>query len=88
MRQMLSGPERAVRSGLGIVIVAIGAYTVLVNLWLGLFVLGVGAFTIFEGYKGWTLVAQLTEAWIKEEVVPDELVGLEAEEAKEWTAPH
>jgi len=88
MRQMLSGPERVVRSGLGIVIVAIGAYAVLVNLWLGLFVLGVGAFTIFEGYKGWTLVAELTEAWIKEEVVPEEMVGHEAENTKEWPAPH
>jgi len=88
MKQYLSGAERKVRSGLGIVIVAIGAYTILVNLWLGLFVLGVGAFTIYEGYAGWTLAAKLTEAWIKEEVVPEGMVGLEAESTKEWPAPH
>jgi hypothetical protein len=65
MKQNLSRSERIIRSGLGLVIVAVGIYGVLVNLWLGLFILAVGAFTIYEGYAGWTLVAVLAEAWIR-----------------------
>jgi hypothetical protein len=53
------------RTCLGLVILAVGIYGVFVNLWLGLFVLGVGVFTVYEGYAGWTLVALLTESWVR-----------------------
>ena len=65
MKQNLSRAERIIRAGLGLVIVAVGLYGLLVNLWLGLFVLAVGAFTVYEGYAGWTLAAALAEAWIR-----------------------
>ena len=65
MKQNLSRTERILRAGLGLVVVAVGIYGVFVNLWLGLFVLGVGAFTVYEGYAGWTLVAILSESWIR-----------------------
>jgi hypothetical protein len=67
MKQNLSRAERTGRTGLGLVIVAVGVYGLLVNLWLGLFVLGVGALTVYEGYAGWTFVAMLAEAWIRPE---------------------
>lgn len=65
MKQNLSSSERIIRSGLGLVIVAVGIYGVFVNLWLGLFVLGAGVFTVYEGYAGWTLVAALADSWIR-----------------------
>jgi hypothetical protein len=65
MKQNLSRAERILRTGLGLVIVAVGIYGVFVNLWLGLFVLGVGVFTVYEAYAGWTLVALMAESWIR-----------------------
>jgi|AGTN01.3.fsa_nt_gi Protein of unknown function (DUF2892). len=64
MEQILGRAERILRAGIGLVIVAIGIYTVAVNLMLGLFVIGVGAFTFFEGVKGWTLIYWLTNRWV------------------------
>ena len=65
MKQYLSRVERVIRTCLGLVVVAVGVYGVFVSLWLGLFVLGVGAFTVYEGLSGWTLVAMLTESWVR-----------------------
>jgi hypothetical protein len=61
---------------MGLVILAVGIYGVMVNLWLGLFILGVGVFTVYEGYAGWTLVAVLTEAWIRPDGGNMEIPGL------------
>jgi Inner membrane protein YgaP-like, transmembrane domain len=76
MKQNLSRTERILRSGLGLVVVAVGVYGVFVNLWLGLFILGVGIFTVYEGYAGWTLVAVLTESWVKPEGGSLEMPGI------------
>jgi hypothetical protein len=51
-------PERIIRFGLGLVISAIGSYTLLVNLWLGVFIIGVGVFTVYEGLSGWTMLRE------------------------------
>ena len=76
MKQYLSRTERILRAGLGLVVVAVGIYGVFVNLWLGLFVLGVGAFTVYEGFAGWTLVAALTESWVKPDGGSLEMPGI------------
>lgn len=76
MKQNLSRLDRIFRSGLGLVIVAVGIYGVFVNLWLGLFILGVGVFTVYEGYAGWTLVAVLAESWIRPDGGSLEMPGL------------
>ena len=56
MKQNSGRTERIVRFIMGMVIAAIGAYTIFHSMWLGLIVLGVGAFTVFEGLSGWTLL--------------------------------
>jgi hypothetical protein len=48
--------ERMIRSGLGLLVTAIGAYTLFVNLWVGVFIVAVGVFTIGEGITGWTFL--------------------------------
>jgi len=50
--------ERIVRFGLGLLISAIGSYTLFVNLWLGIFVIAVGVFTVYEGLSGWTMLRE------------------------------
>lgn len=76
MKQNLSRGDRKIRACMGLVILAVGIYGVMVNLWLGLFILGVGVFTVYEGYAGWTLVAVLTEAWIRPDGGNMEIPGL------------
>ncbi len=65
MKQNLSRNERILRTGMGLIIVAVGIYAVMVSLLPGLLVLGIGAFTVFEGCAGWALTGVLAEAWIK-----------------------
>jgi hypothetical protein len=79
MKQYLSSRDRKIRAFLGLVIVAVGAYGLLVNLWLGLFVLGVGIFTIYEGITRWTLVAALADAWIRPEGGSLDMPGIKKE---------
>jgi hypothetical protein len=76
MKQNLSRTERIFRAGLGLVVVAVGIYGVFVNLWLGMFVLGVGIFTVYESFAGWTLVALLTESWVRPDGGNLEMPGL------------
>ncbi len=37
---------------MGLMIVAVGVYTLFVSLWLGAFILAFGAFTVYEGVSG------------------------------------
>ncbi len=65
MKQIMSRTERILRAGMGLIIVAVGAYALTFNLLAGLIVLGAGIFTLYESYANWTLIYALTESWVK-----------------------
>lgn len=65
--------ERIVRSGLGLVITAIGAFTLFANLWLGLFVVAVGLFTVYEGLSGWTMLREFIPYIVRHEAEKEDI---------------
>ncbi len=48
--------ERIVRFALGLLIAAIGAFTLYASPWVGAFIAAVGIFTLYEGITGWSFL--------------------------------
>lgn len=60
MRQNIGTPDRLIRLGIGIVLLAAGIYaTYKINLWAGALIVLIGAFSIFEALYGWCAIYAL-----------------------------